>query len=74
MLNDQPKLHGLVWPLVLVLMFFSTQYFYVFPAKSGAQKASSPFLDGQSTTLSLALLPLSLLRPDWMSELFLWSW
>lgn len=61
MLNDQPKLHGVVWPPCAgsdVLLCL------VFPAESRAQKPGSPFLDGQPTTLSLALLPLSLVSLD----------
>lgn len=44
----------------LLVLIFSLPRIFMFSAQSRAQKANSPFLGGQPTTLSLALLPLSL--------------
>lgn len=49
---------------LLLVLIFSLPRIFMFSAQIRAQKTNSPLLGGQPTTLSLALLPLSLHSPS----------
>lgn len=70
----------IAWSGLVTLCWFwcssSAGHFYVFPAESWAQTRSTPFLDGQPTTLTCLAISesLKLVWFHWISELFLWWW
>lgn len=70
----------IAWSGLVTLCWFwcssSAGHFYMFPAESWAQTRSTPFLDGQPTTLTCLAISesLKLVWFHWISELFLWWW